>query len=215
MSWLVRGRELVFGTYDNLPTIFIAGSLLIGSMTGIVPILILGLTTAFLGLLVLAFQIGMRSIVGTESNDFNPFIKFFSSTGPCSLNKKGSVELLVSSWASITTYVIVYLFLNALANYTKPSKNDAANQLVANRSSYMISAMVALCIIAIILIASRYMLGCETGQMAILSIALGGGVAYGMWNLVDIKMGDVFQIINNMAINSTGEKTTPVMCIPS
>lgn len=215
MSWLLRGRELVFGTYDNLPTIFIVGSLLIGSMTGIVPILILGLATAFLGLLVFAFQLIMRGMSGSEKNRL---IEVFSSNGPCSLNKQGSTELLVSSWISITSFVLAYLFLNAFANYSKPPVGGANDQLVANRASYMISAMVAICIIAIILGVSRSMIGCEplNKPMPYLSLALGIGVAYGMWNLVDIKMGDVFQIVNNMAnVTSTGETTTPVMCVPS
>jgi hypothetical protein len=213
MSWILRGRELVFGTYNNLPTIFMVGSLLIGSMTGIVPILVLGLVTAFLGLIVFAFQLIMRGIVGTEPNGF---LKFFSSTGPCSLNKQGSIEVLVSSWMSITSFVLAYLFLNALANYTKIPPSGANEQLVANRASYMISAMVAICIIAIILGVSRYILGCETYLMTALSLTLGIGVAYGMWNLVDLKLGDVFQIVNNMAnVGSTGEATTPVLCVPS
>lgn len=211
MSWLLRGRELVFGTYDNLPTIFIVGSLLIGSMTGIVPILILGLTTAFVGVLVFIFQLTMRGIAGTEKNSL---VDFFSSIGPCSLNKQGSTELLVSSWMSITSFVLAYLFLNALAIYNETPPANASDQLVANRSSYMISAMVAICIIAVILGVSRRMLGCETKLMAVLSLALGIGVAYGIWNLVDIKMGDVFQIVNNMANVSSTNTTTPVLCVP-
>jgi len=212
MSWLLRGRELVFGTYDNLPTIFIVGSLLLGSMTGIVPILVLGLATAFLGLLVFAFQLAMRGMFG----DTTPLSVWFSSSGPCSLNKRGSIEVLVSSWVSITSFVLTYLFLNALANYTKPPPDGANDHLVANRASYMISAMMAMVIVAIILGTSRYMLGCEPIIMTLLSLSLGVGVAYGMWNLVDIKMGDVFQIVNNMAyINSSGGATTPVLCVPS
>jgi len=77
----------------------------------------------------------------------------------------------------------------------------------------MASIMVTLCILAIVLAVSRGLIGYETPQMAFFSIFLGGGVAYSMWNLVDIRIGDVFQIKTNMAPNQTSGMATPVMCI--
>lgn len=205
MSWLIRGRDLIIGTIKHLPTIFTAGSLLIGSITGIIPILILGLVTAFLALLVFAFQKLTHSVIDKNI----PLLNWFSSIGPC----PDSREFLISTWASVTSFVIMYLFLNALAIYNKPPVSGASDQLVANRESYMISVMVVLCFLAIILIGYRMNFGCEGKVMGVLSIILGGGVAYGMWSLVDTRMGDIFQVINNMtSVNSSG-KTTPVMCV--
>jgi len=205
MSWIIRGRDLIIGTIKYLPTIFIAGSLLIGSMTGIVPILILGLTTAFLGLIVFAFQFIANASIGTNIS----LLEWFSSIGRC----EGSTEILVSTWSSVTSFVLFYLFYNALAIYNQTPANGASEQLIANRQSYMISTMVGLFFVALILLVYRINLGCEGKVMGVLSIALGGGVAYSMWSLVDIKMGDVFQIKNNMVNTSATGQTTPVMCV--
>lgn len=206
MSWLLRGRDLVFGSYNHLPNILIMGSLLIGSITGIIPILILGLAAAFLGLLVYGSQIIIRKIIGDKSQLLN----WFSSSGRCNLDKPGSFEYLVSMWVSITFFALTYLFLNAFAIFNQPPTDGASDQLIANRASYMISVMFALCIVAIILGVSRYMLGCETVAMTIVSILLGGSIAYITWNLADIRMGDVFQIKNNMTQTNTSK---PVMCV--
>jgi hypothetical protein len=213
MSWLLRGRDLVYGSYNNLPNILIIGSLLIGSISGIIPILILGLASAFLGLIVYGSQFIMRRIIGDKSD----LLKWLSSAERCNLNKAGSYEILVSTWVSITFFALTYLFLNALAIFNETPTAGANDQLIANRSSYMISAMFALCIIAIILGVSRYMLGCETIAMTFVSLVLGGGVAYGMWNLADIRMVDVYQIKNNMTnLNNLQDgKPTPVLCVPS
>jgi len=207
MSWLIRGRDLIFGTYTNLPTIFIAGSLLIGSMTGIIPILVLGLVTAFVGLLVFLYEKTSEAFITSIGNP--TLTKWFSSKGPC----EGSIEFIISTWSTITSFVITYLFLNALANYQKPPAAKTNEQLVANRSSYMISVMVSLVLVALLLIAIRMNLGCEGWVMGLLSTGVGSGLALGMWNLVDLRMGDVFQIENNkMASSSTG-KTTPIICV--
>jgi hypothetical protein len=213
MSWLLRGRELLLGAYDYLPNIFIMGSLLVGATTGIVPLLILGLVTAFLGVIIYGFQSAVGMILNGSS-----LYKFFSSVGPCNLNKIGSMELLVSSWASITTFIIVYLFLNALSVYQLPAPNDADPRLVANRQAYMLSIMVSLSIVGLILLGSRIALGCETKLMGLLSLVLGAGVASAMWNLVslggkDIRMGDVFQVRNNMANTGLSKEINPVMCV--
>ena len=213
MSWLLRGRELLLGAYDYLPNIFIVGSLLVGATTGIVPLLILGLVTTFLGVIIFGFQTLMRGMTGGTS-----VFKYFSSTGPCSLSKLGSIEVLVSSWASITSFIITYLFLNALAVYQLPAPTGADPQLVANRQAYMISIMVSVLIIGLILLASRIKLGCETILMGVLSVVLGTGVASAMWNLVtlggkDLRMGDVFQVRNNMANTGLSKEINPVMCV--
>jgi hypothetical protein len=214
MSWLLRGRELFLGAYDHLPNVFIIGSLLVGAMTGIVPLLILGLVTTFLGVILFGFQTIMGGIIGEGTSLF----KYLSSIGPCNLNKIGSNELLISSWASITTFIFVYLFMNALAVYQLPIATGVDPQLVANRQAYMISIMVSLSIIGLILLGSRVMLGCETKLMGVLSLALGAGTAYGMWNLVslngnDIRMGDIFQVRNNMANTGLVNELNPVMCV--
>jgi len=54
--------------------------------------------------------------------------------------------------------------------------------------------------------------------MGLLSLGLGGGTAYGMWNLVslnerDLRMGDIFQIRNNMAGTNLSQQIKPVMCV--
>jgi len=208
MSWILRGRELLLGAYSYLPNIFIVGSLLVGATTGIIPILILGLVTAFLGVIIFGFQTIMGSILRGSS-----LYRYFSSMGPASTS-----EVLISSWASITTFVFVYLFLNTLAVYQLPAPTGADPQLVANRQAYMISIMISLCIVGLILFVSRFYIGYETIIMGLLSLGLGGGTAYGMWNLVslnerDLRMGDIFQIRNNMAGTNLSQQIKPVMCV--
>jgi hypothetical protein len=178
-------------------------------MTGIIPILVLGLVTSFVAIVVFLYQMGARSFI--ESINIPSVTKTLRSIGPC----EGKNEYIITTWSSITSFVITYIFLNALANYQKPAVDRANEQLVANRASYMISVMVSLVIVAIILMGLRMNLGCEQWWMGILSVAVGGSLASGMWNLVDLRMGDVFQIELNKTSSSTTGKTTPVVCVAS
>jgi hypothetical protein len=137
---------------------------------------------------------------------------------PCRTGEENSNELFVSSWASITTFVVTYIFLNALSVFQLPSVGGADEDLIANRQSYMASVMISISIIGLLLLAVRMKMGCETYFMGISSIILGGGVGTALWNLVsvggkDIRMGDLFQVRNNMTgVNSSGV-TTPIMCV--
>jgi len=218
MSWILRGRDLLFGAYNHIPHIFIVGSLLLGAVTGILPVLILGLVTAFLGVIVLGFQTVLKGLFG---NDLTA-LRLLSSALPCNAGKPDSYEFLISSWGTITTFVLTYIFLNALAVYNYTSVAGADLTLVANRESYMVSTMLGVLLTAILLLGIRMKIGCESYVMGICSIILGVGVAFGMWNLVtpttngakDLRMGDVFQIRNNMITTASQGNITPIVCLP-
>jgi hypothetical protein len=213
MSWILRGRELIFGAYENLPNLFIGGSLLLGAITGIIPILILGLVTSFVGILIYGFQLLMHNFLGNDPLA----LALVSSKIPC---RKGesSNELFVTSWASVTTFIVTYIFLNALSIYQLPAVGGANEDLIANRQSYMASVMFAIALIGLILLVTRMKMGCETYFMGIVSIIVGAGAGTGLWNLVsvggkDVRMGDLFQVRNNMTGIQSSGVTTPVMCI--
>jgi hypothetical protein len=201
MSWLLRGRELILGAYEYLPNLFISGSLLLGAITGVVPILILGLSTSFLGVLVLGVQQIVKNYIGGNSLLGN------------------SKETLLSMWVSVASFVITYIFLNAYNVYILPPVAGANDELLGNRQSYMVSVMLALFVVGSLLFISRYQLGNETYVMGAGSMILGIGIGTAMWSLVsqagrDIRMGDIFQVRNNMIQSSTVGNVTPIMCIP-
>jgi hypothetical protein len=214
MSWLLRGRELIFGAYDHLPHIFTLGSLVVGSMTGIVPILILGLVSSLVGFLILITQSIFKKYLGENVS----ILKYLSSDIPCYRSSSTSTEILISSWATMASFIIIYIFLNAVTVFNLPPVPGAKDELLANRYSYMVSVMVSLVIIGLIFIASRMQLGCETYVMGTTSILLGLGLAIAMWNLVsvggkDIRMGDIFQVRNNMTPIAAEGVINPVMCV--
>jgi len=217
MSWILRGRELLFGAYNHIPHIFIVGSLLVGAFTGIIPILILGLVTAFLGVIVLGFQTVLKGLFGQDLTA----LRVLSSTLPCTAGQPNSYEFLISSWGTITTFVLTYIFLNALAVYNYTSVAGADLTLVANRESYMVSTMIGVLLTGLLLLGIRMKIGCESYVMGICSLILGVGVAFGMWNLVtptiggvqDIRMGDLFQIRNNIVTTASKGDITPIVCL--
>ena len=218
MSWILRGRELLFGAYNHIPHIFIVGSLLVGSITGIIPVLILGLVTSFLGVIILGLQTVLKGLFG---NDLTA-LRLLTSTVPCNAGKPDSYEFLVSTWGTITTFVLTYIFLNAIAVYNYISVPGADLTLVANRESYMVSTMLGVVLTGILLLGIRMKIGCESWVMGICSIIVGGGLAFGMWNMVtpttggvqDIRMGDLFQIRNNVVTSISKGDITPIVCLP-
>jgi len=209
MSWLLRGRELIFGAYKHLPTLFIVGSLLVGSITGIVPILILGLVCSFLGLIVYGFQSIMRNLFTNNAS----VLALLSSQ-----NQDMPKEILLSMWVTMTTFIVIYIFSNALAVFLLPPVANADDERYSNRRSYMMSVMISVLIVGLILLLSRMTnLGNETYIMGISSLILGTGIGFAMWNLVsvggkDLRIGDIFQVRNNMTSISTSGVTTPIMC---
>jgi len=218
MSWLLRGRELILGAYSHLPNIFIMGSLLVGAITGIVPILILGLVSSFLGVLIYIIQLLMNDTFKDLKSSLGIFKQIYPATLDSS-NKLGPPEVLISSWSTMASFIIAYLFFNALYVYSYKNPNVRDENLIANRQAYMMSIMIALSIISIIFITTRISIGFETFIMGPLSVFFGVGMAWALWNLVtlngkDLRMGDVFQVRVNMIANNPSGGVTPIACVP-
>jgi len=127
--------------------------------------------------------------------------------------------VLVSSWSTMASFIIAYLFFNAMYVYSYKNANIRDDNLIANRQAYMMSIMIALSIISVIFIATRISIGFETFIIGPLSVFFGVGMAWALWNLVtlggkDLRMGDVFQVRVNMIANNPSEAITPIACVP-
>lgn len=183
---------------------------MLGGTTGIVPFIILGLFTTAVYMFLKGLNVFMNSMLGNPNSTY-AYFSFKPESGP--------PELFLNQWLTLSIFVITYLVCNILSVYNYSANTGTDETLIANRYAYAISCMVALAVFTLFLLISKGMLDKLPILMWILSLGGGGGIGYAIWNLVsrngtDLRMGDVFQIRNNMpAVGYTnGAMTTPVVC---
>jgi len=181
--------------YTNLPTLIVAGTLSLGGVTGILPLIIFGLCCAMLWGSAYAVQRFFGGLFGLEHD------KLILSR----LSSVESNELIISKWIILLIFLYTYIMMNAIAIYNLPIKSEKENeQLIQNRQAYMISCMIAVTLIVLVLLIMRRNIGNEKWWMWLYSLGIGGFAGWGIWNLVtqggnDLRWGDLFQIRLNLA----------------
>jgi hypothetical protein len=114
----------------------------------------------------------------------------------CSILPRTSADkffLLPSTWIAMTAFFGVYIILNAANIYTtNPSSKPKEAIPVQQRKSMGLISMLASIILLVVLLLGRYVTGCEFGKNPwiglatyLLSIAVGGGMAFGWWSMLN------------------------------
>lgn len=212
--WSIRARELIINGFQDLPTILIIGSLLLGGVSGMLPLIVIGLGALIASSGYMIFQ----SLL--EINDWNFLKTSFSST--CNRLPIGSIsseEIKVfsnmpNSWIFVITYFYAYLISNASTILVLDTPNPNNSEGVNNRQAQSISVIIALTIMYALFIFYRYKTGCETWKSLLVGLVLGIGAGIGvfMWATgVDLRFADVLQIVQNME-PSTGSNVKSIMC---
>jgi hypothetical protein len=220
VPWTIRGRELVFNGIQDLPSILIVGGLLLGGMSGSVPLIVMGLG----GLATSAFYLFLQNILSSLGITklrvpYSPACVSHKTIGSFDIKNKNSLDETSSTWLFTVCYFIGYLFLNALTITTlDPTTKDDIDK-VNSRKAQGISIMIALLIMLALFIGFRIRSKCENIITLLAGIIVGLGAGIGVFYGIqssDLRIADVLQIKQGMEpINSLKGSIKPIVCTSS
>jgi len=206
-------REFILGAYHDLPNVLVTGSLLIGALSGYMPLLWLSLGLLALDLPVTyVFQVLMGQFFAG-----NPYLTVNGAAcGPRYYDQGAAIIDIMAPtfWMSSSIFFAVFTGYNALRILFKTSSKGATQQQTNMRRAYCF-AVLLIAIIFFFIAGSRVLTGCETLAGGSLGAILGGSLAVIYWHILDVcgsgLVPDILQIVANSAPSTSG-LVTPVIC---
>ena len=217
---LAPAREFLLGAYHDLPNVLMMGSLILGGMSGYLPLIWLGIGLIANAGIIQIFQ-SLLAILFDKS-DYESMI----STGnamACSIFNQGmtadaaSQKLFVapSHWLGGSAFFVVFSIYNAIRVALRKPVPGASERMVNVRRAFSLSVMViGIFFMAVIL--ARGFSGCETWLGGSLGILIGTGSAIGYWHLLaacnEGRVPDVLQVVNALPPIGGDAAKVPVVC---
>lgn len=216
---LAPAREFLLGSYHDLPNVLMMGSLILGGMSGYLPLIWMGLglianagiIQVFQSIVTILFdKSDYQSHISTE----NAFACAIYNQGMTPEAASGKVFVAPSHWLGGATFFTVFSIYNAIRVALRKPVAGAADRAVAVRRAFSLSVLViGLFFFALVL--GRGLSGCETWVGGTLGVLIGAGVAIGYWHLLascnEGRVPDVLQVINSLPPAGANTKV-PVVC---
>jgi len=209
---VAAARSFLLGTYHDLPNVLFIGSLLLGSITGYLPLVWVALGILLNGALVAGVQGLLRVLFPTWSQVFLP-----SDMGVCSILQPLENQMIAvapSHWLAATLFFATFTIFNSIQVAIREPKEGVNKEKVANRRAVSLSAMIV-GVVFFALVAMRGFSGCETWLGGSLGALIGCGTAIGYWYLLDAcgtgTIPDILQLVNASA-PAGSNKETAVVC---
>lgn len=212
---LQEARNFLLGSYHDLPNVLFMGSLVLGSITGYLPLVWVALGLIVNGGLVAAFQGVLRLLFPTWAQVSIPV-----GMGACSIIKPAIekrddiMTVAPSHWLAAAVFFAVFSIFNSIQVAIRPAKDGVDDTKTITRRAVSMSAMVV-GIVFMALVFARGFTGCETWLGSILGVLIGGSTAVGYWYLLDAcgsgTIPDILQIVGGTAPARSGHET-PVVC---
>lgn len=219
---LAPAREFLLGAYHDLPNVLMMGSLLLGGMSGYLPLIWLGL-----GLVANAGIIQVLQAIAAilfDKSDYESYIRVGNSYA-CSIFNQGmtpeaaagNMYVTPSHWLGGSAFFTVFTIYNAIRVALRKPVDGASERMVNVRRAFSMSVLV-IGIFFLALVFGRGVSGCETWIGGILGVVIGAGVAIGYWHILAACNGgrvpDVLQVVNALPPVGGGEAKVPVVCTP-
>jgi hypothetical protein len=217
---LAPAREFLLGSYHDLPNVLMLGSLVLGGMSGYLPLIWMGIGLIANAGILQIFQSFLTILF--DKSDFQSYLSTDNAFA-CSIYNQGmtpdaaSKKIFVapSHWLGGATFFTVFSIYNAIRVALRKPVAGAAERAVAVRRAFSLSVLViGLFFFALVL--GRGFSGCETWVGGTLGVLLGAGVAIGYWHLLASCNGgrvpDVLQIINSLPPVGGADAKVPVVC---
>jgi hypothetical protein len=213
---LASARSFLLGSYHDLPNVLFIGSLLLGGITGYLPLVWLSLGMILNGTAVAGGQALLRLLFPTWSQVSVP-----AGMGVCSViprnpltSSEDTLTVAPSHWLSAALFFATFSIFNSIQVAIRPSAEDVDSNKVSTRRAVSLSAMV-IGIVFFALVLARGFSGCETWLGGALGALIGMGTAIGYWYLLDLcgtgTIPDILQIVKASAPAGSA-KNTPVIC---
>ena len=216
---LAPAREFLLGAYHDLPNVLMMGSLILGGMSGYLPLIWLGLgLIANAGVIQLA-QVLIQTILDTsEGGQYsvtNAFACSVYSQGMTPAAASQPLFVMPSHWLGGSAFFVVFSIYNAIRVALRKPVPGASDRMVAVRRAFSMSVLV-IGIFFMALIMGRGLSGCETWLGGSLGVLIGAGFAIGYWHLLAACNGgrvpDVLQVVNALPPIGGDDAKVPVVC---
>jgi hypothetical protein len=218
---LMRTREFLLGVYHDLPNVLFIGSLVLGSITGYLPLVWMSLGLILNGAIVSLGQ-GLLSMLFPTWNQVkvaagSAICEIISSHTKPFMNGNATV-VAPSHWLAAAAFFAVFSIYNSIRIGTRDAVPGANQDKVNNRQAFSLTVLtVGLVFFALIM--ARGFSGCETWLGGVLGVVFGGGLAIGYWHLLDAcgtgMVPDILQVVQSMPPpGRDGQENVPVICTP-
>lgn len=216
---VVRLRQFLLGLYHDLPNVLFSGSLVLGSVTGYLP-----LVWVSMGLIVNAFGVAsLQGLLGllfdTSSKGILASQLVIPKNAACNIitgGKPGSSEMMgvaPSYWLSSALFFATFVIYNSIQVAMMPVARGASQDKADIRQAFTLTTIIIGAVFFLLVLLRGYS-GCETYLGGALGAIVGIALAIGFWNLLNIcgagMVPDVLQVVNSMA--PPGDSTVPVVC---
>lgn len=217
-----EARKFLLASYHDLPNILFVGSLVLGLVSGYLPLVWVSAGLALNWVVTVGFQM-LATLVGQYKPDWvSKTVSRSCSVGFPFESKMGTTfqakdQIVVPSlWVSACAFFAMFTIYNSIRVTARKPKEGADEKLVATRRAFSISTFIV-GVIFLLLIFARLFTECETIWGGGLGVLVGASVAIGFWHLVDCsgsgKIPDLLQVVGSMAPDRAATQT-PLMCVP-
>ncbi len=215
-------RKFLLASYHDLPNILFVGSLVLGLVSGYLPLLWASAGLAMNWVVTILFQ--MLAVLIAQYKPTWGLTKTPSRS--CSIGiPYGTVKQQVdaksmiaapSLWMSASAFFAMFTIYNSIRVTARAPNQKVDEKLVSARRAFSVSTFIV-GIFFLLLVFARMFTECETWVGGISGVLVGAGVAIGFWHLVDCsgtgKIPDLLQVVGSMAPDQAATQT-PLMCVP-
>jgi hypothetical protein len=212
---VVRLRQFLLGLYHDLPNVLFVGSLVLGSITGYLP-----LVWVSMGLIMNAFAVGsLQQLFALLTDKDSPWDQIFTAKGAaCDIipgsKSGGDMSIIAPSyWLSSALFFASFVIYNSIQVAMMPVAEGASKEKADIRHAFTLTTIVIGSVFFLLVLLRGYS-GCESYLGGALGAIIGIGLSIGFWHLLNVcgagMVPDVLQVVNSMA--PPGEDTVPVVC---
>jgi len=225
---LIRIREFLLGTYHDLPNILFVGSLILGSITGYLPLVWVSVGLIFNGFNVAVLQ-AILGLIFDKDSPANSQIFMNGNSAACGilfpgddspvgkpdpLNKSGTHIVAPSYWLASAIFFATFSIYNSIRVGFLPNVKGANQDKADARRAFTLTTFI-IGIVFFVLTLCRGFSGCETYFGSITGILVGMGGAVAFWHFLDVcgtaMVPDVLQVVNSMPPPGKNNEI-PVVC---
>lgn len=214
-------RKFLLASYHDLPNILFVGSLVLGLVSGYLPLLWASAGLAMNWVVTILFQMVAVLLAQYQPNwGLSKQPSRSCSVGiPYGTAKQVETKSTIATpslWMSTSAFFAMFTIYNSIRVTMREPNQKVDGKLVSARRAFSVSTFIV-GIFFLLLVFARMFTECETWVGGISGVLVGAGVAIGFWHLVDCsgsgKIPDLLQVVGSMAPDHVATQT-PLMCVP-
>jgi hypothetical protein len=221
---MIRLRQFLLGGYHDLPNVLFVGSLLIGSITGYLPLVWVSIGLIFNAFNVAILQGILRLLFSPGNVPYDNQIYMTGMSAACNvvfpgnrtkMSLDGTSHIVAPSyWLASAIFFATFSVYNSIRVGLLPNVKGANQDKTDARRAFTLTTFI-IGVVFFILTLARGFGGCETYFGAGTGIAVGMAGAIAFWHFLDAcgtaMVPDVLQVVNSMPPPGKNNEI-PVVC---